>query len=618
MNPVRRNYRGGFAETFVAILMVTVWLPALCVVPARATGEWKIVLPEGSDLLEIHASDKGSHKLEIDDAVTFRTPLLTKTFRGSSLQIHALDSGIIPGISYHARLDAQPGIKNFRVQLTTFSEPEASCSNLRRNWERIGRHAAGDSHSRVGWDAARGTWVVLEHGPLIGNGLYYVEYYLRPALEAARACNDLQTLDEIAKYYVTVLQFTEPLGTLLSNPNVLHATKERMATADPSALVIPAEIAGQPADGELAMSQWLHPAAEFLRLVSLLPSPQRTPAMQSFASQYTKFIAVDQLDRYLVQQRLPFPGGGEGGRIELWKRDLAAPKGASRRDTAFTDIDLWLMASAAEVLGANANDPTLAPLTAPQAEVLHRAVEIGSRFVESRRYDYPGTENLRGEKVGSLAFAIGDFDDDSSFAYSGVTSEEFPTPAEKRPLANVGWDIAHAYRLPVFMRALYENRKATGVDWPPLREVQLFTNQYVYRVFNGDFARPLFHTHLDGSDGWYRVGFNGGDYGIPPSRYCDQHNPRRPCQSPGSIMGWGLLAFASPDLAHIEQALVKLALDPSPEAQQFRDRYYFYEEPFAMAGGLGQQIYGTGLYFLIGDNAGMIADPSKPKPHENF
>ena len=86
-------------------------------------------------------------------------------------------------------------------------------------------------------------------------------------------------------------------------------------------------------------------------------------------------------------------------------------------------------------------------------------------------------------------------------------------------------------------------------------------NQYVYRVFNGDYSRPLFHNYLDGSDGWHRVGYHGAAFGYPPSPYCDMHNPNQPCMTPGQIMGWGLLAFSSPDLAALEQALVRLALD---------------------------------------------------------
>jgi len=588
-------------------LAALISLLTFCSAPLCAPAAWQIVQREGGDLLEVRAPKGGHHTLEIDDAFGFRTPVLKKDFSGSDLQIHALEAGLIPGIDYHARLDGHPDVKDIRIVLSTFAEPEVSCDNLRRTWQESARKMVGNSASRVGWDSARQDWVQLDTQILIGSHLYFVEHWLRPTLNAARACHDLETLDEIAKYYPVVLHYSEPLGTLLNRPNVFWSTRERMVAADRSALTFPADIDGKVADGELFNSQWLHPAAEFLRLISLLPPERRTPAMQNFARLYTKFIVVDQLDRYLVQQRIPLPGGGVGGRIELWKRDLTGVRGETRIDTTFTDIDLWLMASAAEVLGANANDPALAPLTAPQAEMLHRAIETGTRLVESRRNDSPATKNFRGEQVGSVAYANSDWAEDAINAYSGVTSEQFPTPAEKRPLADAGWDISHAYRFPVFLRALYENRKATGVDWPSYHELQLFANQYAYRVFNGDFSRPLFHTHLSGSDGWYRVGFHGANFGYPPSRYCVQHDPNRPCMTTAAIMGWGRIAFANPDLVQIEHALVKLALDPTPQAREYCNRYYFDDTPFEVLGRPGQQTYALPLYFVIGDNAERIA-----------
>ena len=358
----------------------------------------------------------------------------------------------------------------------------------------------------------------------------------------------------------------------------------------------------------------IRPPSYFASSASCRPN-QRTPAMQKFAAQYTPFIVRDQLDRYLVQQRLLLPGGGQGGRIEVWRRALAGLKGDTPWAATFTDIDLWLMASAAEVLGAHANDPALVPLLPPQAEMLRRAVETGSRFVESRRDDYPATKNFRGEQVGSVSYANGDWAQSPDLDYSGVTSEKFPTPPEQQRLPNAGWDMAHAYRLPIFMRALYENRKATGVDWPTYHELQLFTNQYMYRVFNADYSHPLIHTHLDGSDGWHRVGYSGAEFGFPPSPYCDQHNPHRPCMTPNSVMAWGYLAFANPDLAELQHALVKLALDPDPQAQQFLNRYYYADDtPFRVLGPPGKQIYAMALYYVIGDDAEMIADRPRDDP----
>src|SRR5262249_28374171 len=137
----------------------------------------------------------------------------------------------------------------------------------------------------------------------------------------------------------------------------------------------------------------------------------------------------------------------------------------------------------------------------------------------------------------------------------------------------------------------------------------MVVNQYVYRVFNGDYSHPLFHNFLDGSDGWYRVGYNGAGIGHPPSVYCDQHDTRRPCLTPGNVIAWGQLAFVNPDLARLEQALVRLAFEKTTEAQKFRDRYYFYADtPYEVQGSADKQTYATELYFIIADSSEMIAD----------
>jgi len=102
------------------------------------------------------------------------------------------------------------------------------------------------------------------------------------------------------------------------------------------------------------------------------------------------------------------------------------------------------------------------------------------------------------------------------------------------------------------------------------------------------------------------VGYNGAQFGYPPSRFCDMHNSDRLCLVPGSIIGWGQIAFASADLERLEQALVALAFTDSPGALQFLDRYYFYDSPFRVIRGGPREIYGTALYFVIADNGTMV------------
>ena len=270
-----------------------------------------------------------------------------------------------------------------------------------------------------------------------------------------------------------------------------------------------------------------------------MPEDQRTAAMKTFAAEYTPFVVAEQLERYFLHERLPALGGGSPvARVEKWKLAMRGLKGKDPWDTAMSDIDLWLLASAAEVLGAHANDPALVPLGTQQVNMLQSALQTGVSFFQSKRTDYPETKDFQGERVASASYFNGDYTAHPDYDYSGVTSEKFPSPAEKRVFVGASWDISHTYRVPIFLRSLYENRKATGSAFPRYHDLQLVVNQYVYRVFNGDFSHPLFHNYFDGSDGWHRVGFNGAGFGYPPSRDCDMHSPNQPCLTPGNIIGW--------------------------------------------------------------------------------
>jgi hypothetical protein len=596
---------------------------AMSVPCLRAAPDFRIVQQRGTDLIQVSAPTSSRHKLEIDDAFSFRTPVVTRIFDGTRIEFHGNDLALIPGVDYHVRFDGNPAIRDFSLALSTsITEPAVNCGMLRATWEETGRTETGWAFSAVRWE--NGRWVLLPHSYLIGQSLYSTELYLRPALNAASACHDLQTLDEIAQYYLLMLQQTEPVGKLLSRPNVTAETKQRLASVDPSARTFAASFGDQVGEGELYNAQWLHPAAKLLRLISQLPGERRTPAMKTFAAQYTPFIVTEHLDRYFIHEKLPAPGGGPPvvARIERWKLSMLALKGKQlsdadkwlRWDTAMSDIDIWLLASAAEVLGAHVNEPALAPLDAHQVAMLQSALQTGVRFFQSRRTDYPETKNFQGERVASASYFNGDYIANSEYDYSAITNEKFPAPAEKSIFTGASWDISHAYRLPIFLRTLYENRKATESDFPQFHDLQLIVNQYVYRVFNGDFSRPLFHNFFDGSDGWYRVGYHGAAFGYPPSRYCDMHNPNQPCLTPGNIIAWGQLAFANSDLARLEQSLVELGFAGASEPRLFRDRYYFYESPYQVIGAERKQIYGTALYFVIAENAAMIEDRRQSDP----
>ena len=220
------------------------------VVPIWASGEWQILQQRGTDLIQMSSTTSGRHKLEINDAFGFRTPVATQTFTGSSFELHGNDFALIPGVDYHIRFDGGPAIRDFRlVSGPSFTEPEVNCSMLRQTWEATGRLKTGVAFSAVRWQPGRG-WVPIPHSYLIGQSLYNVELYLQPAINSAWACQDLETLDEVAQYFLAMLEQTMPVGNLLSRPNVTAESRDRLASVDPSARTFIATFGDQVGEGE--------------------------------------------------------------------------------------------------------------------------------------------------------------------------------------------------------------------------------------------------------------------------------------------------------------------------------------------------------------------------------
>jgi hypothetical protein len=267
------------------------------------------------------------------------------------------------------------------------------------------------------------------------------------------------------------------------------------------------------------------------------------------------------------------------------------------------DRDLWLIGAAAEILGANADDPALVPLSPDETQKLLEAVTNGVQFLQQKRTFYPETRNFQGKVVGSTSYFNGEYDDHPDMAYSAYTGEAFPGNQPKQHAHGASWDVSHFLRVPVVLRSLYDTRKATGLSFPSTHELELLDNQMVYKVFQGNFERPLFNNYFDGSNGWYRVAYsNRGDFGYPPAQYCEAKSNKRPCLTEGAVQGWGLIAFANPDLVQLEEALVKLAARNDISSKAFADRYYYYNgASLSLTDSAGQPQYPILLFYILSD-----------------
>jgi hypothetical protein len=323
-----------------------------------------------------------------------------------------------------------------------------------------------------------------------------------------------------------------------------------------------------------------------------------------FARLYTRLIAEDHLIRLGYVARWTFPDRRlPTTLVAAWdSMTTLKPLVGRAYFDAVQDRDLWLIATAAELLGAEGADPKLIPLGAIVRARLHQLVNSGIALVASRRHEK--RVRLRdGRRIVADSYFDGDYDDHPDMRFAGDTGAAYPVMTDLFPRQKRSWDISHIYRLPVLFRSLLENRAVIGSDFPTNADIEQLANQYVYIVFRENTARPLPSNFFDGSDGWYRVDSFGG---YPPSKYCDARTRVRPClSSEGALYGWELLSHSSVPLRGLDEALLRVSSSRDPATIVFRDRYYTQGgRPFSLPTSIDMHArYSIALYTLLSGEA---------------
>jgi len=618
VEPSRRTTRRGGLVVFACLAMLTAAvLPLQAQAPA---GDLRISQDYDHRTITIQwpgGPGTQSSRIVIDDCPAFRTPVYSSTVQTNSVTLGLLDAGLAPGAPYYVRVESAnkagpERTATFRVAVPTWQQPSyLDYAYARTAWETAGR-AWMYRYGGLQWNDSSRSWEADAKWPYqstAGPQAYYLEQGSRGAITMGLAAHDLPLLDELAKFYLRYYQTRyTTLGELRRRRSVGADTSLLNPLGKDSARVLSWQEKNpqgeRTREDTLSEAQFYHGPARLIRVITLLPKTERTQAMNSFVGTYSDLILHDHLLRLLYEAHWNYWNAQDlqdKRLIDAWRVIRDSPRSKPSYHHSFQDRDLWLLGAAAEMLGANANDPDAVRMDSSEVQKLRDAIQLGVETLQTKRVVYTDTRTPSGQVVQSASYFNGDFDDHEDLGYSGYEGESYPTPDQKRTHPGTSWDVSHFYRVPVFFRTMYDNRKATGVDFPSSKDLQLLVNQLVYRVFQGDWNRPLLNNYFDGGNGWVRVGYHAGEFGIPPAQYCDAHNPQRPCLVAGSIQGWPLLAFVSADLEHLEHAYVGLAANDDGSARAFKDRYYFYNNAQFSARGSGG--VPTLLYWVVSDMA---------------
>ena len=425
-------------------------------------------------------------------------------------------------------------------QTVPWSATPATYAWARETWriqgERWLHRFAGVRREGAGW-AVDPKW---PHSPRnVGPKAYSTQYTTAAAVSLASTCGDVELADDLAGFFLAYAERFTTLGAMRAGSagtgDITMIRERGPAHRRTFPWVQYRDNRPYIRECDLCMAQALYPAARLVRYVAELPASQRTETLTKFANLWGPLLLRDHLLRFLYELYRPLCGE-KINQVQLWQTE----RDDSSCRLLFTDREMWLVATAAELLGASEADKGVLAMRPQERDSLLEAIDAGVAVVRTRIRRRPEV----GKTPETTSWFEGDYTDRDEWAYAGYAGADFPQPVQQVGAPAAGWDVGHAHRIPIFLRALWDNRGVTGVDFPNERDLRLASGQLVHRVFYGDPKFPLLRNFFDGSDGWFRVGYHSVEFGYPPARDCDAAVKTRPCLNSISWQGWGAIAFA--------------------------------------------------------------------------
>lgn len=222
------------------------------------------------------------------------------------------------------------------------------------------------------------------------------------------------------------------------------------------------------------------------------------------------------------------------------------------------DKDMWIISGVVEMLAIYELNPTLFTGKASLSSIVGNSTNdsfdnkvlsaygtrwgtwhdafseyatVGVNYLRSKFDEGDNLTDVFGNIVKGYTIAEGEYRGFNDMKYSGDEGTlPCTTPTNCVSTQNVpetiSWDISHARRVVNVLETLNSNKAlgTTGVTNPVINTNLDFTQeakglaaQYFYKVFNQNFITPQLTNYFDGSNGWYRVRYDGRKcWGYPP------------------------------------------------------------------------------------------------------
>lgn len=276
----------------------------------------------------------------------------------------------------------------------------------------------------------------------------------------------------------------------------------------------------------LVSSQFLYLLSDTVSIISENMKEKRTPVMQEALTKFIPLL-IEHYNRWIFSKPGPFQVRGWGCRFDgkyvstgmnhhdFLKKKLDKKLGNGKSPphcNAVNDMDMWIIAGVANLLTVYQKEKTLVPINPEEYKKLLSYLKMGVKLLESR-FSFTELKNLDGKPVIGAIFDAGAWDEHRGFAYSGYTGQDYPSFSATDKVKNrgkeVGWDLSHARRFVHVFETLLKSKDILGLYFPTKELLEKMANQLIYGTFNRDFDKPLFANFMDGTNGWYRVGFSG-------------------------------------------------------------------------------------------------------------
>ena len=192
--------------------------------------------------------------------------------------------------------------------------------------------------------------------------------------------------------------------------------------------------------------------------------------------------------------------------------------------------------------------------------------ELRSFFLESVSLIRKNFLIIKDKNRKILSFQNGAWFGHPDYDYSNYTnSVKLPIKINQKSIKSVGIDLSHSRRVLSFLELLYTHKKLFDISFPSQLDMQMFSNGFVYKIFNRNFKEPLFSNYMDGSNGWYRVNYSGRKgFGYAPYNL----------SSTALLSGYPRLAKYNSDVKKIFITLFKKINSTDNVDRKFIKKYY--------------------------------------------